>query len=242
MRTSTVTLLGAIAAIFVLALATTTASALRSLEARGGPNVAASGHLTFFEEGREAGRAWWCDITLLRTVSSVIPKINGTLIGKVTGVAIDYGVNGEHCGHGSFFRNLLRIIALKNSSLTELEPACPESGAGKFLCNVTGGEARLWKLIYEGFEGSLPEITGTRVRIERAQFKIDFNDAFGVNRRCLYRGTVGTRVLVERKVARQDISDRTLIPLFKELTMVCPRNLVFDGALAFTPALTIALL
>jgi hypothetical protein len=242
MRKHTIVLFAAIAAIFVLALATATASALRSLEARGGPNVAASGHLTFFEEGREAGRTFWCDVTLLRTISSVIPKIVGTLIGKVTGVAIDIGPREEHCGHGFAIRNVLRVIALKNASATELEPRCPEIGSGKFLCDVTGGEPRLWKLIYEGFNGTLPEITGIRVRIEGTQFKIEFNDSLGGNHQCLYKGAAGATVNVERKVARTATSDRTEIPLFKRLVGLCPAHGILDGVMTLTPNLTIALL
>jgi|SRR5829696_9392087 len=237
MRKTITALLFTTAAMLMLVFATT-ATASRSIGFN--PNATqASGELTF----QGANGNIICNVTLLRTISRAIPKIRGTLMGRITGVAIDYGVgpNGEErCRHSFAVRNVRRIIALRIASAESLEPDCRIVSGTIRLCDVSGSEARLWKLIYEGFSGTLPEITAIRFEIGDVQFKIEFQDAFAVVHQCLYRGTIPVRANVVRRVISTADGEGALV-LFKDLTRNC-ETASLRGNFAVNPAVTISLL
>jgi hypothetical protein len=96
-----------------LSLAAGGASANRSIEVRGGERgVSAEGRLRF--ETVSGGNAILCDVTLRRTITRLIPKIPGTLFGKVTGIAIDRGetTSSPHCGFASPLTGVIDIQPL----------------------------------------------------------------------------------------------------------------------------------
>lgn len=240
MRTLTKSWMAALTVVmFALLLASSTASALSSIEIRGAEGGAtASGPLTF---SSGAGREIICSVTLLRTISRAFPKIERILIGRITGVAIDYGE--RHCRSTEAGWVINKIIALRNASRETLERDCPEIRAGSpiHLCDVSGSAAELWKLIYRSFTGTLPGITGINFDIGDVQFKIEFNPNVGFLLRCLYRGTISSRVEVEGGEIRRGSGSGTLT-LFKDLLLGCPREPTLAGNLTVSPALRIALL
>jgi hypothetical protein len=81
-----------------------------------------------------------CDISMRKTVSSVFPKVEGTLIGKVI------EVNFANCAGTEG----VEVRAVRN--------------LGASLENTT-----LWRLFYKSFAGTLPRISSLRIRIEHVQ-------------------------------------------------------------------------
>jgi hypothetical protein len=239
-------LLIALTAAFALSLAASAANANRSIEVRGGPNVEASSRATFIGTELSRGFQIICDITLRRTVTSSIPKTAGTLFGKITGIRINRGGAGTgrspNCQHGEIIREVHDIVPLIGP-----ERPCThsEDRAGNLTWDCTRAEARLWKLIYDGFQGTLPRIEGVNVHIQNIQLRIDLLGPFGETIRCLYEGNsfglidirqpegTATRARAEER--------RTAIPGIG-ITSPCPARATFRGEFEIRPTLTIALL
>jgi hypothetical protein len=107
-------LLAALCALVVCSFAAGSASANRSIEITGGPQVQTEGQLQFIGTEGSAALEISCDVTFLRTITRLIPKISGTLIGKVTGILINRGgtTRAPNCRHGSFIREVHDITPL----------------------------------------------------------------------------------------------------------------------------------
>jgi hypothetical protein len=113
-----------------------TASALRSLSVAGTTTLTLNSRRLTFESSLVRIE---CEFTFVKTISRIIPKTEGILIGKVTDVRIDT----PRCAASS--GGEVRIIPLG-------------------LANE-----ELWRLFYKSILGTLPRITGARFRIERLQ-------------------------------------------------------------------------
>jgi len=217
-----------------------TAKASNSIEVGGARSVSASGQLVFGNEPRlELGQIT-CDVTLLRTVGAAIAKTEGTLFGKVTGIAIDRGgASYEHCRLNRF-RRLESILPLAEAGRPgrHSEPA-----VGVLLYDVSGGRPELWKLIYDSFQGNLPNIEGVNFHIQGTQFLLEFDPEIGENLRCLFSGqafglirvVAGTASTATVVLERTRLSGRALSP-----TLFCPRG-TFSGTFTITPNIRIRL-
>jgi hypothetical protein len=243
----------ALIALLALALATGAASANRSIEVRGAERgVTASGKLTFNGSELAQSNEITCDITLLRTVTRTIPKISGTLFGKVTGVAIDRGetTRSPNCRHGESIVVVLDIIPLielpTGPSGEILHPATHrELGRGVLLWDVSGAPAGLWKLIYDSFQGTLPAITGINFHIQGTQFKLRFQvPLFGLIE-CLYHGNAYGLIEIVRETITRGRAVLARTRLERVLgSGLCPPDGTFNTAvgLRVSPTLTIRLL
>jgi hypothetical protein len=235
----------ALVAVTVLSFAVGSASGNRSLEIRGGPAVSAEGSLTF-EERPEPGFEIICNITLRRTVGARIPKVAGTLFGKLTGITFDRGGAGTErsptCRHeAGAIREVHDIIPL----IGALQPCThSEDRGGRLTYDCSRAEARLWKLIYDSIQGTLPRLTGINFHIQRVQFLFRVLDIFGVTHACLYEGNAFGLIVVnaEGTITRgRAVSERTLLPLI-EGDFFCPERGTLGGEFRVRPTLTIALL
>jgi hypothetical protein len=231
MRRHTRQLEAALLAMLALALTTGIATANRSIGLRGegerGETVQSStSSLTFNSSELSASTAIICAVTLLRQITrNPIPKVAETTFGRVVGIAIDI----PNCRNGSAFRRV--------NNVTALEGEARELGNGVRLYSLTGG----WELVYDGFEGFLPEITGISFHIARTRFLIELSTSIG-NIECLYEGSAYGTITVER---RRVVSAAAVLELTR-LTRVrgnvlCPSNGTFNGNFV-TPTISIALL
>jgi hypothetical protein len=221
------------------ALASANSSASRSISTAGGPGLSASGILTVGNEPGLELTQLSCDITLLRTITSAVPKAPGTLFGKVTGIAIDRGTSERpHC-------RLRGIRTLED--IRGLPGPHRELGNGVLLWDLSRAEARLWVLVYDSFQGTLPRITGVNIHINNIQVLWEFTEGvFGQRFRCLYEGTVfgliriteatGVATGAEVVLAQTRLAGTTLAG-----SAQCPR-VTASGTFAIAPAVTIRLL
>jgi hypothetical protein len=202
------TLTGIIAAM-ALSLGVSSATALRSisingLEAGGAMNF--SSRVTFHRTG-EPTNAIICNVTLLRTVVRSIPKVAGSNMGRVIGVAIDTGVNNEHCAGGGGVTGPISIVALVRSGTSGVHR---ELGAGIQLYDVSGSAAELWRLVYDSFSGTLPAITNINFHIEKVQLLFRFRDLITFN--CLIEGPIYFTIILGGRSNEAEIaSERTSI-------------------------------
>ncbi|HYV16404.1 MAG TPA: hypothetical protein VE972_10325 [Conexibacter sp.] len=218
---------------FMLSLAASQASALRSIETGGVTRrVTASARLRIGDERLEASTEITCNVTLLGTIAGAIAKRAGAIFGGITGVAIDDGLN--HCAHGSVIRNFLAVVALKADGTTE----CTELGGGVHLCIVDRN------LVYNNILGTLPEITGVLFTIERVKFLVRYNDVLGQNNGCLYEGSIGAFARVSAGTVRtaEILLERRLFRLVRRLEgLACPDPVTASGVYALEPAIRIRL-
>jgi hypothetical protein len=236
-------LLTALIAAITCSIAAGGASANRSIEIRGGPEVQAEGLLRFVGTEGDTSREITCDITLRRTVAAVIAKVRGTLFGKLTGIRILRGetARSPHCRHGFFIREVHDI-----TPLTAPRTPCThrEDVPGQLTYDCSGAEARLWKLIYDSFQGTLPRITGINFHIQRVQFRLLLLGPFGETVECLYEGdafgliTVNAEGTITRAETRREL---TRLPQI-ESTGLCPERGTFEARFTVRPTLTIRLL
>jgi hypothetical protein len=234
MRTHIKLPLAALTAALVLSIAASSAFANRSLEVRGGPNVQSETRFTFRSE---SGTIIICDVTLRRTVARVIPKSPGTLFGKVTGIRIDRGENVEspHCAsNGGAVQNM-----------QPLECVHSEEGRGFLTYDCTRAPARLWKLIYDSFQGTLPRIQGLNVHIQGALIFMTITSNFGFPFECLYEGSLYG--LLRVRAAESTIAEATTVTERTSLRGIrapipCPPVLTVESTEGIRPILTIRLL
>jgi hypothetical protein len=233
----------ALVVLTVLAFAVGSATANRSLEFRGGPGVSAEGTLTFDSTTGEFETI--CNVTLRSTVASRVSKTAGTLFGRVTGISFDRGGAGTerspNCRHAGIIREVHDIIPL-------IGPGRPcthsEDRRGRLTYDCTGAEARLWKLIYDSFQGTLPRITGFNIHIQNVQHTVRLLDVFGVTQNCLYEGNIFALVTVnaEGTITRaRAVRERTALPRISGGAF-CPERGTLSGEFSVRPTLTIALL
>lgn len=222
MRSYVRLLLTALVASLALSIAVGSASAGRSIEVRNaGGGVSATSRLTLRGERAESLQVI-CDITLLRTISTLIPKITGVLIGGVTGIKIEQTSCRNSLGGGA---NVIPLGARED---------------GRRL-QWTVNSSPLWKLIFLTFAGTLPDVTRIDFAIEGTQFNLLVRSIVTVE--CLYQGRAfGEIELSARRVVRARASATTRLPLIRGGEL-CPRNGSFQGTFAVTPAnIEIALL
>jgi len=224
------------AVLAVLALGASSASANRSIQVAGGPGVQASARIQFLGTEGEPGREVTCDLTLLRTVSSSVPKTSGTQFGRVTAVMIDRGgtTRSPHCGHGSFIREIHDIIPL--------ECTHSETGNGILRWDCSGARSERWRLIYDSFQGTLPGITGVNIHIAGEQLGFRLLEPFGGTIECLYEGNVFGLLNVTAGTVTRARAVRELTALARVSgSGICPARGSFSGEFAIRPTLTIRL-
>lgn len=233
MRRATTSSAAALLVVLALALGLTAsiATASRSIGLRGagerGETIQSSAtQLTFNSTELSASTAIICSVTLLRQITrNPIPKVAGTTFGRVVGITIDI----PGCRNGSAFRRVNTVIALEGEAR--------ELGGGIRLFSLTSG----WELVYDGFEGSLPEITGVEFHIARSRFLIELSTAIG-NIECLYEGSAYGAVTIERRrvIGATTVLELTTLRRVRG-NVLCPGNGTFNGNFV-TPAITIDLL
>lgn len=226
--------LAALTAALLLAVAVSTAGANTSITvAPGGAVTAVSGALHFNSTGLAAATGITCAVTLLRTISRTISKVAGSLFGKVTGVAI----NLRTCRTGFLIGTLRLILALRGLGSAN----CSAPVEGILLCDVSGAAANLWKLVYDSFQGTLPEIRGINFHIQGTQFSIDTNSGF----RCLFVGDAYGLIAIERRVVTgaRAVLERTILARDNANSLNCPFDRgTFNGSFSISPGQTIALI
>jgi len=211
------------------------ASASRAIEVSPGGSASASSRLTFgnverIGEARVRQRII-CDITLLRTIGRSIPKTTGTLIGNVTGVAIDRGTPAApHCETTG---TIEEVQFLTNGAVGTHR----ELGGGILLYTVT------WLLVYDSFQGTLPFIEGINFHITGFQWRLTIS---GIN--CLYgRTTESTFGLIDIRretgaiTGMSSVTSRTGLERV-EGNFLCPGpRFSFEGSFVVSPAQRIRL-
>jgi hypothetical protein len=233
----------ALVVLAVLSFAVGSASANRTLEIRGGPNVSAESTITF--GSTRGGFEVICNVTLRRTVGFRIAKTAGTLFGKVTGITFDRGGAGTerspNCRHEGTIREVHDIIPL-------IGPRTPcthsEDRRGRLTYDCSRAEARLWNLIYDSFQGTLPRITGINFHIQNVQLALRLLDSFGATEECLYEGHLFGLITVnadntitsERAVMESTGLQRISGGVF------CAERITLSAPFRVRPTLTIALL
>lgn len=220
MRKSSRLLLAALTAALMLAFATSSATAARSIEIRGGRSTSFAFNELAFTAG---GLAITCAVTLLATISTLIPKTpEGVLIGRLTGIRL---VHPNRC-RAPFFL-----------SADAFPLGCSEEAGG--LCTVNTADER-WKLRYHSFTGTLPSVTGFNISIERTQFLV--STPVG---RCLYEGRAFGRINIVAGAVTTAQADTaaTRLRLITRLSGECPEPGSFAGRSGNSSLrLTIALL
>jgi hypothetical protein len=225
-------------AALVLLVGAGTSSASRSISIRGAERgIASAGAVTFGNTPRLEVATLTCDITLLKTLARSIPKVAGTPFGKVTGMAIDRGtLEAPHCARTGAIEIPPNITPLSETNVPGVHR---ELGRGILLYTVTGSKAGLlWRLIYDGFTGTLPEITGINYHIQGAQIRFD-----QPIEACLYEGDWFKQIQMTRGVGSRlrIVLARTVLRRI-ESSAACYPELTVSGELTLTPSITIALL
>lgn len=231
-----------LAAALALACSAAAAPASRSIQLRGAvENVHSEGSVTFDnEELLGTSLSIICDVTLLRTLASRIPKVLGTQFGKVTGLAIDRGeARDHHCAHGNLWGRLLGITPLTGS---ERPGTHRELGRGVLLYDVSSSTA--WGVLYDGFGGTLPEISSLRLHIQNVQLSVEYIHPGTLELyRCLYSGDLPAAFGVERRVFTGLNLSLSALSKSARNHPLCFHTRLTTWATTFrTPALTIELL
>jgi hypothetical protein len=227
-----------------LALTMGIASANRSIEVRGAERgISAASRLTFSGPRGESRAV--CDVTLRRTVTRLIPKITGSLFGKVTGIRIDRGetTRSPHCTTIEGTRAVHDIVPLVGP-----ERPCThsEDGRGILTYDCSRAEAILWKLIYDSFQGTLPRIEGVNIHIQGVQLRDVILGPFGETIECLYEGAVFGLIAIRRETRTateaRAVRERTRLRRISGSAFGCPPEGTFEGSFSVTPTLTIELI
>jgi len=213
------------------ASAPATANRLIRLEPTG--SIGGEGRLEASPELAENTRMS-CNVTLLATITS-IPKVAGTSFGKLTGLAIDRGGTPTHCFGNPLlgFRGFIPLTSSRTPAPSR------ELGSGILLYDLSRAEARAWSIVYDSFEGALPEISAINYHLEGVQFFIETELIY---RECLYAGSLGDRMTVIRRVvtANEVVLSRSGLALAGGPGS-CPIRAIFNMAFS-VPRITIALL
>jgi hypothetical protein len=170
-------LMAALTAALALSLAATTASALRSLSVVGSTTVSANGLVKFIQRG--GGTTVECKVTIVRTISRIIPKIAGTLLGAIIAIITDRAGNPNCRSSLGTLRNII-ILELENP--------------GKY------------RLKFQSIVGTLPIITAIKKTIEGLRIGFEITEPFGATLRCLYEERV--RAEGRPGEATEDLNER----------------------------------
>jgi hypothetical protein len=178
-------LITALLTLFVATLGASIATALRSIRVNGiseSEEVLASSRLTFGT--REGGGALpansqiICDVTLLRTISTLIPKRAGVLTGRVTGIRI----NIPSCRTGLGTVERVQPLALEGAEARRTgEAGGTEIYDTRFESGGRATPAENWKLVFDSFQGTLPEIEGINIHLTAYRSRVTIS---GI--RCLW--------------------------------------------------------
>lgn len=178
-------LLAFAAAAVLLANCATNASASRSIEL--GAVRETSFASRAFEIVEEGGIfAVSCEVTLLMTLPTAVPKRTGVQFGEITAI----GISRETCREPVL--GFPASISLLN---------CRQ---GIVLCV---SNANSWRMFYVSFSGTLPEISGIIVEVETTiLFEVPT-----VIRRCLYAGSMAFKlnVAARRVTGAEALPERT---------------------------------
>ncbi|HYV15414.1 MAG TPA: hypothetical protein VE972_05300 [Conexibacter sp.] len=208
----------ALAATLVLCLGAGTAAALRSLEARpGGAITANAAGLGFTEPG---GLTITSDVTLTGRFERRIAKRVGAVFGQIE----DCRANNGRGPAGSEITANIRC---------EL-PIRPERG-------------RPWPVLYNSIRGTLPNITGVLITVERAQFLLSLIRSVVVRlNECLYRGDIGadsnTPLPLTSLTVQRERSTARLEVILEQVNQPCAENGRLSGTFTLTARQTLALL
>lgn len=152
MRISIRLMMAALVAALALSIAASSAMALRSISIDGPTTLTLTGRVTF-TGGSIRIR---CDTTFVKTISRVIPKTEGILIGQVTDVRI---ARPELCtAEGATFRGATILPAT---------------------------EPELWRIFFKSFLGTLPDITGLLFELHNTKVRLDVA-IIGISASCLF--------------------------------------------------------
>lgn len=161
---------------------------------RGETITASAARLTFAGTELSRGLQVICNVTLLSTLRPFIAKRAGAMLGHVHGFAVD---RGERCTHGELIESVRGVVPLRERGSAGTSR---EIGGGVLLYNVTGGRSELWKLVYDSFGGTLPEITTVSFHVEGAQVRLDLRAPLFGSIECLYRGSLFGQISIERRL------------------------------------------
>jgi hypothetical protein len=144
----------ALMATLILATGYSTASALRSLSISGSTTTVLNGILTFETGG---GLEVICNYTITKTISRVIPKVDGILMGKWT--RVNPAAPGPDCRSSSGRLEGVRVLNL------EREEEC--------------------RMYFKGILGSLPRIIAYQFFVQNCKIAYEV-EVFAIRQTCLY--------------------------------------------------------
>lgn len=186
-------LIAAMVAVLALSLAVGTASALRSLSIHGPQTLVLNGIARFSSEFAIIT----CNTTITKTISRVIPKITGILVGKVT--RVDFPA-------------------------TKPEANCRSSVGRLTNIEVRGLEREEFsRILLAGILGTLPEITGILLLVSR--FRASFTTE--ISGRCGYEAPAAGLPVLAALDAAGNIGDLVLernAAVRLEGGIFCPRT------------------
>ncbi|HYV14800.1 MAG TPA: hypothetical protein VE972_02125 [Conexibacter sp.] len=217
-------LLAALTAALLIGLTSQAAFALRSLQVERETTLQAEGTVTFGDRGLERMTKIVCRVRIFIMLERAIPKRRGAKVGKLTRWETD--VAGVRCTWGELIRSVEGVRALLESGRRLEQNSDCRLNMGYLECRTTGGRPELWNLNYESILGTLPDITGVLVQIEKALFKIEAREIFGAQIVCLYEGNIFTLISIDE---RDEISAlRILLSLsalrVRRLLGICPES------------------
>jgi hypothetical protein len=211
-------MLAALTAALALSLGVGTASALRSLSIEGSETVVGEGVLSFSFGGTTVR----CPITITRTVSRVIPKTNGILLGRITRIA----TNRPEANCTSTTGTLQAFIILAPEEREE---------AGSTKC----------RLFFESIGGTLPNIAGIRTIIKGCLIGSELRVELVGILKCLYKEDetgIAARENVERggRISTIEIG-RNKAVILEGQNGFCPREGVLTGTIRASSSPTVRL-
>lgn len=141
----------------------------------------------------------------------------------------------------------MAIVATPIGPLIGPERLCThrELGGGVLLWDCSRARPELWKLIFDGFQGTLPRIEGINFHVQRTQFKLIVLEIFGGTVECLYEGDVYGLIVVRQPestiTSGRAVEGRTRLPRIRG-SGLCPTRGTLSGEFTVRPALTIRLI
>ena len=209
MRLHTRLMLVALSAAILLSLAASTALALRSISVVGETTATATGRVSFVSS--EGGSTVQCNITLVRTISSAIPKTAGILLGAI--IDVRPAIGEPNCSSSTGTLNTIRILGLR--------------------------VGELWRLFYESFTGTLPNIATLNTIVKNVLAEFELNVPIFGNIRCLYEEEEGRRGgRAQQVLTREGRLERFVIGANRSSRVrgsgLCPERGELSGSLTFS--------
>jgi hypothetical protein len=193
-------------------------------------------------------------VCLLTTMATII--VLGALVSPTMATHMTVSTQGfravwNRLGfEGSGFSNLECRVTIEGSFHSRTSSKIAEQLMGYVTkasideTHCTGGSARVlkaslpWHIRYDSFTGTLPNITGIKLRLSLTEFLAQQIEPFGGIARCLYRSTAASphKELVGREAggaATKISSESAGIPLFDETLssaiFFCPATVRLSG-------------